>query len=70
MMKRFMCDFSFPDLPSGKMYATEIGEGGDVGNAVNDAFKKVKKRPAIKGRRIKTVKISVTFMDDSGKDVS
>jgi hypothetical protein len=55
-MKRFIVDFTFTEMPSGRMYASESVDAGSLGMAVNNAYQQVRKRREFVGRRITTFK--------------
>jgi hypothetical protein len=58
-MKEFVVDFTFPEVSSGKMYQSSRQKATGMTTAVARAYKEVKQRPGIKGKRIHSVKISV-----------
>lgn len=50
--KTFYVEYEFPELPGGKMRQSWRGEATNLGMAAYLAFKEIRKRSGIKGRRI------------------
>lgn len=59
MKKTYVINFKLEQLPAAHYWQSAEVEATDLGQAVKKAFAIVKKRPAVKGRRIKTG--SITF---------
>jgi hypothetical protein len=67
-MASFAVSFTFPELPGGYAYQQVRAEAGNFDTAVSRAFKEVKKRKGVKGRRITTVKIAVVKVTETTED--
>lgn len=57
--KNWIVDFKLPQLSASHYWFSVEVEASNVGLAVNRAWAEVKKRPAVKGRRIKDAQITV-----------
>ncbi len=64
--KQFYVEFEFPDLPGGCYRQSWYGTASSIGKASFEAFKEVRKRPAVKGRRLHRMKTTVIEMKDTG----
>ena len=62
-MKRVLIEASFPELSSGRMYATGKGEASCLKPAISRAVAAVLKNPAIRGKRIHSIKMIVSITD-------
>lgn len=58
-MKRFAVTYTFMEMPSGQMYQSASVEATGIGMACHKAFQEIKQRPAVKGRRLSTAKVTV-----------
>lgn len=65
--KKFYVEYEFPELPGGKMRQSWHGEATNLGMAAFQAFKEIRKRAGIKGRRIHRAKLSVVEMTTPGE---
>lgn len=63
MSKRVLIEATFPDLSAGKMYATGKGEASCLKPAISRAVAAVLKNPAIRGKRIHSIKMIVSITD-------
>ncbi len=61
-MKNYYVEFEFPDLPSGIFRQTWHGMATSLGKAPFEAFKEVRKRPGVKGRRVNSMKVLAVKM--------
>lgn len=57
-LQEYIVDFFFPELKGPGIYQSAAVSASDFGTAFNRAWTDVRKRPAIKGRRINTVKLT------------
>lgn len=64
-MKKFHVAFTFHEMPSGLMYQNVNVEATDLGMAVHHAYKEIRKRPAVKGRRLTTAKITIVEVNNN-----
>jgi len=62
--KRFHVSLSFPELASGRVDQDWTGEATNSGMAAHLAFKEVRKRPGVARKRIRTVKMTITELED------
>lgn len=53
MTKSFIITFKLPSLPSAHTWQSATVEASDIGLAIKRAWNIIKKRPIVKGRRIK-----------------
>lgn len=58
-LKTFAVTFKMPELLAKNMYQSATAKAGDVGTAVNRAWKEVKKRQGVRKHRITQMQISV-----------
>lgn len=61
-MKNYYVEFEFPDLPSGIFRQTWRGMATNLGKAPFEAFKEVRRRPGVKGRRVNSMKVLAVKM--------
>ena len=60
----YIVDFQFPEVKgAGNYYQSAAVHAADFGTALNRAWSEVRARPAIKGRRITTVKCTIIRSD-------
>jgi hypothetical protein len=58
--KSWTIDFKLPQLAAGHYWQSTTVEAPDLGLAIKRAWAEVKKRPSVKGKRIKQATIAVT----------
>lgn len=58
-MKRFEVTVLFPELPAAHAVQTVTSSGSNFIVALRRALEEIKKRPHVKGKRIKTAKITI-----------
>lgn len=63
--KNWVVDFKLPQLSASHYWHSVEVKADSVGLAVNKAWKEVKKRPSVKGRRIKEAQIQIRIAGDS-----
>lgn len=66
--KTYIVDFKLPQLAAKSYWQSTEVEASNVGLAINRAWAIVKKRPAVKGRRIKEATITVRQDGDSNDE--
>jgi hypothetical protein len=57
--RNWIVDFKLPQLSASHYWHSVEVEASNIGLAVNRAWAEIKKRPAVKGRRIKDAQISI-----------
>jgi hypothetical protein len=60
-IKTCFIDGTFPELVVKNMYQQGRGEGGNIRVAAANAIKDLLKKPALRGRRISSAKLTVAF---------
>ena len=67
MSKTFICDFKLPQLSASHYWYSVEVVANNIGRALDLAFKDVRKRPAVKGKRLKEATVSIREVT-SGED--
>lgn len=57
--KNYVVDFKLPQLSASHYWHSVEVKASNIGLAVNRAWAEIKKRPAVKGRRLKEASIQV-----------
>ncbi len=65
--KNWLINFTLPQLSASHYYHGQVVQAANLGLAVNRAWSIVKKKPAVKGRRIEEFRIQGNVVKDTGE---
>lgn len=65
MDKEYSVTFKLPQLPAAHCWQNTTVTAANFGNAANRAWAIIKKRPIVKGRRLKNTDIKIEIIGDS-----
>ncbi len=58
-IKKWVVNFKLPQLSASHYYHSVMVDAPDVGLAIRRAWQEIKKRPAVKGKRIKEATVTI-----------
>lgn len=62
-MKSWIIDFKLPQLSAAKYWHSVSVQAPDLGLAVKRGWAEIKKRPGVKGKRLKEATISISIIE-------
>ncbi len=68
MKKRYTVLATFPSLPAARAQQAATAEAASLPTAVSRALQTILRRPAVKGRRIEALRLSVTVNGKVAED--